>query len=205
MTPRKPKLVSIIGNNAAGKTSLAQALGRQPGFTAYLESHDDRPYQSLFSQSPQAYALPNQIDYFLARAEQEHRIRAADGIGVQDGGLDQDFRLYTRLFHHKGFLDQREFELCGRLFRTLRETLPEPEDFIYLEASLNTLRERLQARQREIDIHTIVTPDDLPVLQQSLDEWVAESSPLILQAEEVDIVSAVFLRDLGDQIKSTKL
>ncbi len=108
------KLITIVGSNASGKTTLAQAICQQTGFTPWLESHEDRPYQTLFSKDVRRYAQPNQIDYLLRRAEQERQIRAGKNTGVQDGGLDQDYHLYTRLFHHKGFLDEREFALCQR-------------------------------------------------------------------------------------------
>jgi deoxyadenosine/deoxycytidine kinase len=194
-------LISIIGNNASGKTTLAKALGEQAGFTAYLESHSDRPYQALFSQDPQRYALHNQIDYLLARAEQEREIRAAGGIGLQDGGLDQDFYLYTRLFHHKGFLSNKEYDLCRRTFQTLRAGLPTPELFIYLIAPLDTLRNRLLARNREIDIKTIVTLEDLPILHGYLEAWVPGISALTLQADQIDLDSSEFIERLNEKIR----
>jgi deoxyadenosine/deoxycytidine kinase len=194
-------LLSIIGNNASGKTTLAKALDTQPGFTAYLESHTDRPYQALFSKDPQRYALHNQIDFLLSRAEQESEIRSAGGIGVQDGGLDQDFFLYTYLFHHKGFLTDKEYDLCRRTYWTLRAGLPVPEAYIYLVAPLDTLRTRLLARNRKIDLNTIATLDDLPTLQEYLDAWVAEISPITLQADQIDFSSAEFIAGVAERIR----
>jgi deoxyadenosine/deoxycytidine kinase len=194
-------LISIIGNNASGKTTLAKALDAQPGFTAYLESHTDRPYQALFSQEPKRYALHNQIDFLLARAEQEREIRAAGGFGVQDGGLDQDFFLYSHLFHHKGFLSDKEFDLCRRTYHTLRAGFPAPEVYIYLAFPLDTLRARLLARNRKIDLATIVTLDDLPTLQEYLDAWVTDISPLTLHADQIDLDSPEFIGDLTSQIR----
>lgn len=194
-------LISIIGNNASGKTTLAKALGDQRGFNTYLESHTDRPYQSLFSHEPHRYGLHNQVDYLLARAEQEREIRADGGIGVQDGGLDQDYYLYTRLFHHKGFLSDEEYLLVRRMYETLRTELPAPEVYIYMAAPLDILRDRLLARDRKIDLQTIVTLDDLPTLQAYLDEWAAHISPLVLAAEQVDLNSSAYLRGLAEKIR----
>jgi deoxyadenosine/deoxycytidine kinase len=196
-------LISIIGNNASGKTTLAKVLDAQAGFSAYLESHTDRPYQALFAQEPQRYALHNQIDFLITRGEQEREIRVAGGIGVQDGGLDQDFFLYTHLFHHKGFLTNKEFGLCRRTYQTLRAGLPAPEVYIYLACPLDTLRARLLARNRKIDLATIATLDDLPILQGFLDAWVADISPLILQADLIDFSSAEFIGDLVAKIRDT--
>ena len=170
------KLITIVGNNGSGKTTLTQALCREPGFVPYLESHEDRPYQPLFSQDVCRYALPNQIDYLLRRTEQERAIRTGEEVGVQDGGLEQDYHLYTRLFHHKGFLDDREFDLCRRTYQALRAGLPAPDLIVWLRAPLDLLRSRLQARARKIDLQQIVTLDDLPTLERYLEEWLGDGS-----------------------------
>ena len=179
------KLITIVGNNASGKTTLTQTLCREPGFTAYLESHEDRPYQPLFSQDVHRYALPNQIDYLLRRAEQESRIRAESAVGVQDGGLDQDFHLYSRLFHHKGFLDDQEFDLCRRTYHALRRGLPAPNLIVWLRAPLELLRQRLHARARMIDMQQIVTLGDLPLLETYLEDWLGKVGPDSLLTVEV--------------------
>jgi len=171
------KLITIVGNNGSGKTTLAQALGRLSGFHAYLESHEDRPFQPLFSKDVKRYALPNQLDYMLRRAEQERQIRDGEAIGVQDGGLDQDFYLYSRLFHHKNFLDDREFSLCQRTYQTLRAGLPAPDLIVWLQTPLELLRSRLQARARMIDLEQIVTLEDLPRLDVYLEEWLEGEDP----------------------------
>ena len=170
------KLINIVGNNASGKTSLTEALCQKTGFAAWLESHQDRPYQPLFSKDVRRYALPNQIDYLLRRAEQEREIREGEITGVQDGGLDQDYYLYTRLFHHKGFLNDREFALCQRVYQALRAGSPAPDLIVWLQTPLELLHQRIQARARMIDLQQIVTLDDLPLLDIYLDEWLSKIS-----------------------------
>lgn len=177
------KLITIVGNNASGKTTLTRTLGEQPGFTAWFESHEDRPFQPLFAKDTQRYALPNQIDYLLRRAEQERAIRMGTETGVQDGGLDQDYYLYTRLFHHKGFLTGAEADLCWRTYSTLRAGLPGPELIVWLSAPLDLLRTRLEARGRTIDLEQIVTPDDLPILESYLEEWLGDAGVRVLKLD----------------------
>ncbi len=190
------KLITIVGNNGSGKTTLAQALGRLNGFEVYLESHADRPYQPLFSKNVMRYALPNQLDYMLRRAEQERQIRDGEAVGVQDGGLDQDFYLYSRLFHHKSFLDEREFSLCQRAYHALRAGLPAPDLLVWLQTPLELLRNRLQARARMIDLEQIVTLEDLPLLDVYLEEWLGGEDPdkilmVDMSREDQDFNSAV--------------
>lgn len=192
------KLIAIIGNNASGKTTLTQALCQRAGFRPYLESHVDRPYQTLFAQDVRRYAFRNQVDYLLARAEQEVDIRSGVGTGVQDGGLGQDFNLYTRLFHCKGYLDEKEYLLCERMYQTLRASLPAPDLIVWLKAPLEVLRQRLIARGRTLDLEQIVTLDDLPVLESYLQEWAVQIDPASLlaldQGEQADQIAAILAR-----------
>jgi len=199
------KLITIVGNNGSGKTTLAKALGRVDGFDAYIETHEDRPYQPLFSKNVKRYALPNQLDYMLRRAEQEHQIRDGEAVGVQDGGLDQDFYLYTRLFHYKGFLDDQEFSLCRRVYQALRIGSPAPDLVVWLRAPLELLRSRLQARARMIDLEQIVTLEDLPLLEGYLETLLAGLNPARVYTVEVNSATLSYSHAVAEILSHPQL
>ena len=104
------KLIAIIGASGVGKTALVRALARHhppalrssrrgnpvTGFVTAYEEHAERPFQALFQNDPR-YALANQMDYLLLRAEQERTLRVGPQPGLIDGGLDLDFHGFTRL------------------------------------------------------------------------------------------------------------
>lgn len=141
------QLITIVGASGVGKTTLVQALARTGRFVTALEQHTTRPFQMLFKDNSQ-YALANQMDYFLYRAEQERDLRAGPYIGLMDGGLDLDFHGFTRLFLSRGLLDQPGFDLCERLYRFIRATLPPPELIVSLVADPETVAGRLSGRRR---------------------------------------------------------
>ena len=132
------KLVAIVGASGVGKTALVSALAKSKGFETAYEQHTERPFQSLFKNDSR-YALANQIDYFLLRAEQEKNLRASPRIGLIDGGLDLDFYGFTRLFHSRGLLTDPEFDLCRRIYEFIRQELPRPELTIRLSAEESTV------------------------------------------------------------------
>src|SRR5215212_6586551 len=117
------KLVSVVGASGIGKTALVQAISKRHGFVTAYEQHNERPFQAFFKNDSR-YALANQIDYFLLRAEQEQELRRASEIGIMDGGLDLDFHGFTRLFLSRGLLSDAEYDLCQRLYTFIRESLP---------------------------------------------------------------------------------
>lgn len=163
-------LVSIVGNSGSGKTTLARRLQETGRFPVFFEQHTERPFQAAFARDPR-YGLANQIDYLLYRAEQERAIREQPGVCIQDGGLDLDFYVFTVLFHRRGFLDAEEFNLCGRLYDTLRGLMPAPEVFIQLTAPLPVMAQRKAGRGRELDISAV---EDLAVMEDLLRAMQAE-------------------------------
>jgi deoxyadenosine/deoxycytidine kinase len=165
------KLIAIVGASGVGKTALVSALARADQMDTAYEQHAERPFQSLFKNNAQ-YALANQIDYFLLRAEQEKQLRASALIGLIDGGLDLDYYGFTRLFHKRGLLTDPEFELCKRLYNFIRQALPGPELIIRLSANEATIARRLSERDRI----TIASAEDTALFDLFLDQWL-ESRP----------------------------
>jgi deoxyadenosine/deoxycytidine kinase len=162
------KLITVIGASGVGKTTLVRALAATEKFATAYEEHDERPFQALFKQDKK-YALANQLDYLLLRAEQEKELRAASRIGLMDGGLDLDFYGFTRLFHHLGLLTHPEFDLCRRFYLHTRELLPAPEFVINLRAAPEIVARRLASRNRI----NIASAEDAGMLDQYISEWLA--------------------------------
>ena len=164
------KLISIVGASGVGKTALVHALAKNKIFQTAYEQHTERPFQVLFKQDKR-FALANQIDYLLLRAEQEKDLRRNTAqIGLIDGGLDLDFHGFTRLFRSRNLLDQPEFDLCRRLYTHIRETLPQPELIVSLHADLETVNSRMVSRQRI----NIASAEDTALFNSFLDEWLAD-------------------------------
>ena len=165
------KLISVVGASGVGKTTFVNALAKTGNFATAFEQHDERPFQSLFKEDKK-FALANQMDYLLLRAEQEKHLRAADKTGLMDGGLDLDFHGFTRLFHHLGLLTNPEFDLCLRLYSLCRETLPPPDLVVVLSAPQKIIEGRLASRRRI----NIASANDAETMDGFIREWLESVS-----------------------------
>lgn len=178
-------LIAIVGPSGVGKTTLLRALNAQNDFAVGLEEHTERPFQSLFKDDPR-YALANQLDYLLHRAEQEQTLRADPRPALVDGGLDMDFHGFTRLFHARGWLTDAEFDLCRRFHTWTRSLLPPPDLVIALSASRQIIRQRLASRNRI----NIASEADADLLDSFAAEWLSALPPesvLRLDVSDEDI------------------
>jgi deoxyadenosine/deoxycytidine kinase len=164
------KIIVIAGNSGVGKTTLCRALVAARPFAVGLEQHAERPFQALMAVDPPRYALANQVDYLLLRAEQERALRAGPATGLIDGGLDLDFHGFTRLFRRRGYLNDAEHALCERLYRDLRVLLGPPDLILYLTAPLPVVEARYARRGRALEI---AQRADLGQMEDFVAGWMA--------------------------------
>ena len=191
-------LIVIVGNSGVGKTTLAQQLVHRGGFGTGFEQLGERPFQTLFAQNlarqgELRYALANQIDYLLLRAEQEWAIRQEAWPGIQAGGLEMDFFVFNRRFYEKGYLTAAEYQLCVRFYTLLRRLLPPPDLIIRLVAPLPVVAERYRRRNRPLEIAQL---DDLAELETALDEWLSTVTTTPVLVVDASIDDPAYQRDL---------
>jgi deoxyadenosine/deoxycytidine kinase len=175
------KLITVVGNSGVGKTTITRLLSSWMPLSVGLEGHEDRPFQFSFAQNHHKYAFANQIDYLMMRAEQECYLRSSDRHGIQDGGLDLDYYVFTRYFYQQGYLNESEYTLCQRTYQLLRQLLGPPEILIYLQAPPDVLLRRFNGRGRKLEI---AQADDLQAMAGLLDEWLSYPNlPRIIQVD----------------------
>jgi deoxyadenosine/deoxycytidine kinase len=144
------KLISIVGNLGAGKTTLTKLLCENGPFIPYWERPEERPFQAEFTRDGRKWALANQMDFFLFRCTQESSIRQSNEIAVMDGGFDQDFHVFTCHIFNKGYISKEEFSICERFYRFTRSMLPPPDLMIRINIDSATLLRRRFLRGRKI-------------------------------------------------------
>jgi deoxyadenosine/deoxycytidine kinase len=175
------KIISIVGNLGAGKTTLSKLICDKGSYIPYKESPEERPFHKEYGKDQQRWALANQIDFFLFRCEQETNARQSHGIAVFDGGFDQDFHVFTRHIFNKGYLNQDEFKVCKRFYRLTREILPPPDLLIRIIVNIPTLLQRRSLRGRLTDAH-LFGLQELTDFELLIDQWFEhETSSAVIQ------------------------
>lgn len=140
--------IVVEGPIGAGKTSLARKLAEKFGARLVLEDPLANPFLERFYRDSRRYALPAQLFFLFQRVNQLRDLAQQDlfsQAAVGDFLLEKD-PLFARLT-----LADDELGLYRQIFESLRPQAPTPDLVIYLQASPDTLVERVQKRGLEME------------------------------------------------------
>lgn len=141
--PEKYRYIVVEGPIGAGKTSLARLMSERCGANLMLEDPEANPFLPGFYQDAERYALPAQLFFLFQRVNQARALRQThlfERVTVADFMLDKD-PLFARLT-----LGDEELKLYDQIYVQLKPQAPTPDLVIYLQASTDTLFDRVRRR-----------------------------------------------------------
>jgi deoxyadenosine/deoxycytidine kinase len=181
------RYIVIEGPIGVGKTSLANKLADEFDSELLLERAEENPFLANFYQNPRQYALSAQLHFLLQRAQQVQDFRQNDlfrGSYIADFMVDKD-RLFAQMT-----LDKDELELYQQIYTHLTLDAPRPDLVIYLQAPLQTLRERIT--RRGIDYEQQIRDEYLLRLSESYTRFFYDyddSALLTVNTQSVDLIN----------------
>ena len=138
--------VAIEGVIGVGKTTLARLL--QPSFDAeiILEVFEENPFLSDFYSDRERYAFQTQIFFLLSRYHQQRRtIHEIIGTGKN---LFADYTFAKDALFASINLKGDELDMYHKVHEALAEKIKKPDLLVYLQASTDTLMQRIALRDR---------------------------------------------------------
>jgi deoxyadenosine/deoxycytidine kinase len=141
--PDTPRYIAVEGPIGVGKTSLAKKLADSLSADTVLEEVFENPFLKRFYQDGQSAALPAQMFFLFARARQVEGMRQSDlfaTVRISDYLFAKD-RLFAELN-----LSPEELALYDQVEESLKVDAPVPDLVIYLQASVDSLLDRIAKR-----------------------------------------------------------
>jgi len=145
---RENRYLVIEGVIGAGKTSLARLLADRLGAGLVLEEVEDNPFLKDFYRDRARFAFQTQMHFLFSRYQQQRNLRQTDLFNdklVADYLFQKD-----RIFASLNLVD-KELALYERLVGWLELDVVKPDVVVYLQASTDTLMERIMKRNRSFE------------------------------------------------------
>jgi deoxyadenosine/deoxycytidine kinase len=181
--------VVLAGNIGAGKSTLVRMMCERLGWEPYYEPVAENPYLADFYADMKRWAFHSQVFFLTWRARAHHELQEIRRPVVQDRSFYEDAEVFARALYRQGAMSQREWDTYRGLYQTLTALLPAPDLVVYLEASVGTLRARIQERGRDFEAR--ITDSYLEELNTLYTEWIGGftlSPVLTVPSDRLDFV-----------------
>ena len=181
--------IAIEGVLGVGKTSFAKMLSEDLEAKLILEQVDNNPFLEKFYKEMNTFALQTQLTFLLNRAMQQEPLKQLDLFSkkiVADYLIEKD-RIFAYIT-----LGENELNLYEKIYGVVvnEAQLLKPDLVIYLQASVDSLTDRIKRRGRSFEKG--VSKDYLYNLSQAYNHFFSNytASPLaIVNTDEVDFVN----------------
>ena len=182
----EPRFIAVEGCIGAGKTSLVKLLGDQFDAQMVLEVDEENPFIDKFYQDRETFGFQTQIFFLLNRYNQYTGLAQRDlfsSVVLVDYLFQRD-----RLFAALNLKDQ-ELKLYDQIYALLSNKVPKPDLVIFLQASTDILRTRVDKRGREYEV--FMDPDYLDAVNKSFNNfffYYSDTPLLVINTNDIDFV-----------------
>ena len=180
------RFIAIEGCIGAGKTSLVNLLGKQFDAQVVRELDSENPFINKFYQDRDSFGFQTQVFFLLNRYKQY--------TGLSQRDLFSSVVLVDYLFHRDRLfaslnLKDQELKLYDQIYSLLSNKVPKPDLVIFLQASTDILRSRVEKRGREYE--AFMDPNYLDSVNKLFNNYFfyyAETPLLVINTNEIDFV-----------------
>jgi len=180
------RYIAVEGPIGVGKTTLANLLAEEFKGRLVLEEAEENPFLPNFYKDSKRFGFQTQVFFLLSRFRQQKDLIQQDlfkQTTVSDYIFAKD-RIFAQLN-----LSSDELYLYENLFAALDAKIPKPDLVIFLQASVDALRQRIKKRGIRYEKH--ISGDYIEDLCRAYNHFFFQynDTPLLtVNCTEIDIV-----------------
>jgi deoxyadenosine/deoxycytidine kinase len=198
--------ISVMGTMGSGKTTAARLLAKALRFHLIEENFGENAFLPRFYKDMARWAFHSQTFFLMEKISQ--MLETGKQIGkksvVQDTPIQQDAFSYAKAQHVLGHIDDAEWKLYQKIYKSFEPNFPKPDLIIYLETSLPAITDRIARRGRGYE--KSIPQSYLELLDMLNHKWLGENKTipvLRIETDGLDIVrSKKAQRELIKAVKS---
>jgi deoxyguanosine kinase len=196
--------IAIEGVIGVGKTTLARMLQNTFDAEVLLEVFEENPFLSDFYADRARYAFQTQIFFLLSRYHQQNnKVPQALAAGKN---LIADYTFAKDSLFARINIQGDELEMYYRVHEALGEKIPKPDLLVYLQASTETLMQRIALRDRPYERQ--MERDYIHELNMAYDDFFSrpfDHTPVLkIDSNELNIIqNADHLKSVENRIRET--
>ncbi|MDF2040237.1 deoxynucleoside kinase [Bacillus sp. CMF12] len=141
--------ITVEGPIGVGKTSLAKAISEKFQYALLKEIVDENPFLGKFYENIEEWSFQTEMFFLCNRYKQLVDIN--NHYLAQNKPVVADYHIFKNLIFAQRTLNQNEYQKYLKIYDILTGDMPKPNVIIYLNASLETLLDRIELRGREIE------------------------------------------------------
>jgi deoxyadenosine/deoxycytidine kinase len=198
-----PRYIAIEGPIRVGKSTLARFLADRMHARRLVDC-EDNPFLADFYREKRGSAFSAQMYFLTERHRRVQEALAAAGTVIADFLFEKD-----KIFAYLN-LDNEELKLYERYFERFAAELPRPQLVIYLQATPEVLRERIEKKAAPGESR--ISQEYVEEIARAYDHFFfryASSDLLVVNTSEIDFVNRnadlqQLLRRLEEPVKGTQ-
>jgi deoxyadenosine/deoxycytidine kinase len=189
-------IIGVCGNIGAGKSTIIEILEKEAGYVPVYETVEENPYLADFYKDMKKWAFHSQLFFLIKRFDFLKRVDPLGGFILEDRTIDEDVEIFARNLHEMGYISDKDWNTYIELFKTFSDHLPKPSGLIYLNASLETLKEHVKRRGRTFE--NKISDDYLERLNALYSRWLSNTTT---PGGKIDCDSVDFVVSKKDRIE----
>jgi deoxyguanosine kinase len=141
--------IAVEGPIGVGKTSLSKKIAEH--FDLYLlkEIVEENPFLGKFYDDIDAWSFQTEM-FFLCNRYKQLEDTEKDFLN-QKKPVVSDYHIMKNMIFAKRTLKNHQLDKYEQIYHILTKDMPLPNVMIYLDASLDTLLERIELRNRQVE------------------------------------------------------
>ncbi|OGG08649.1 hypothetical protein A2154_00785 [Candidatus Gottesmanbacteria bacterium RBG_16_43_7] len=199
--------ISVMGTMGSGKTTVARLLARSLKYILLEENFGENAFLPRFYQDMKRWAFHSQTFFLMEKISQifnAAKLLKTNSV-IQDTPIYQDAFSYAKAQHVLGNIDDAEWRLYQKIYKSFKPYFKRPDLIIFLKTSVAGLISRIDNRGRGYEKQ--IPESYIELLDMLNNKWISENTriPLLsITTDDLDVVHSSTARDIVvNKVKTT--